>query len=114
VASLTSSRQPQGALSIYYDNLLNYAIENILREVDEEGLEVPMVVTGGTSPPDGIEALFEDRLGEACIPFSISGVSRASDPMYSVARGAFVAARSEEDRAQAEEEEEAAEATADD
>jgi len=108
----------EGALSIYYDNLLDYVIENIVREVDdedvEEGLDVPVVVTGGTASPDGFEALFEERLEEARIPFSISGVSRASDPMYSVARGALVAARSEEDRAQAEEEEEAAEATVED
>ena len=108
----------EGALSIYYDNLLDYVIENIVREVDEEdveeGLDVPVVVTGGTSSPDGFEALFEERLEEARIPFSISGVTRASDPMYSVARGALVAARSEEDRAHAEEEEEAAEATVED
>jgi hypothetical protein len=90
----------EGALSIYYDNLLDYVIENIQRETDEEdveeGLDVPVVVTGGTSRPDGFEALFEERLSEADIPFSISGVSRASDPMYSVASGALVAARSEE------------------
>ena len=109
----------EGALSIYYDNLLDYVIENIAREVDEEdveeGLDVPVVVTGGTSSPNGFEALFEERLEEARIPFSISRVTRASDPMYSVARGALVAARSEEDRAQSEEdEEEAAEATAED
>ncbi len=106
----------EGALSIYYDNLLDYVIENIVREVDEEdveeGLDVPVVVTGGTSSPDGFEALFEERLEEARIPFSISGVSRASDPMYSVARGALVAARSEEDREG--DAEETAEATAED
>jgi actin-like ATPase involved in cell morphogenesis len=109
----------EGALSIYYDNLLDYVIENVVREVDEEdveeGLDVPVVVTGGTSSPNGFEALFEERLEEARIPFSISGVTRASDPMYSVARGALVAARSEEDRAQSEEGlEEAAEATTED
>ncbi|MFB6086927.1 MAG: hypothetical protein ABEJ85_00270, partial [Haloarculaceae archaeon] len=91
----------EGALSIYYDNLLDYVIENIQRETDEEdveeGLDVPVVVTGGTSRPDGFEELFEERLAEAEIPFSISGVQRAVDPMYSVASGALVAARSEEE-----------------
>ncbi|PSP82342.1 hypothetical protein BRC83_09445 [Halobacteriales archaeon QS_1_68_17] len=90
----------EGALSIYYDNLLDYVIENLVSEVDqedvEEGLDVPVVVTGGTSSPDGFEALFEERLDEASIPFSISGVTRAREPMYSVARGGLVAARSEE------------------
>jgi len=91
----------EGALSIYYENLLDYVIENIQRETDEEdveeGLDVPVVVTGGTSSPDGFEELFEEHLDEAEIPFSISGVSRAEEPMYSVASGALVAARSEED-----------------
>jgi hypothetical protein len=92
----------EGALSIYYDNLLDYVIENIITEVDEgdveEGLDVPVVVTGGTSSPEGFEELFAQRLNEADLPFSISGVHRADNPMYSVAQGALVAARSEEER----------------
>jgi len=93
----------EGALSIYYDNLLDYVIENIIHEVDEEdveeGLDVPVVVTGGTASPDGFEQLFAERLNDADIPFSISDVSRAENPLYSVAQGALVAARSEEERA---------------
>jgi len=61
----------EGALSIYYENLLDYVIENIVKEVDEEdveeGLDVPVVVTGGTSSPSGFEALFKDHLDEANI-----------------------------------------------
>ncbi|SNZ04880.1 hypothetical protein SAMN06269185_0709 [Natronoarchaeum philippinense] len=91
----------EGALSIYYENLLDYVIERIVKEVDdedvEEGLDVPVVVTGGTSSPDGFEALFRDHLQDANIPFSISGVSHANEPLYSVARGGLVAARSDEE-----------------
>ncbi len=91
----------EGALSIYYENLLDYVIEHVVREVDEEdveeGLDVPVVVTGGTSSPDGFEALFRDHLEDANIPFSISGVQHANEPLYSVARGSLVAARSDED-----------------
>jgi len=101
----------EGALGIYYENLLDYVVENIVREVDEEdveeGLDVPVVVTGGTASPDGFEGLFRERLGEADIPFSVSGVSRASEPLYSVARGALVAARSEEGETERAEPEEA-------
>ncbi|MFB6113968.1 MAG: hypothetical protein ABEJ58_07695 [Halodesulfurarchaeum sp.] len=90
----------EGALSIYYDNLLDYVIENIVRETDEEdveeGLDVPVVVTGGTARPPGFTDLFEERLEDANLPFSVRSVSRAGEPMYSVARGALVAARSEE------------------
>ncbi|MEF8825763.1 MAG: hypothetical protein V5A27_05405 [Halapricum sp.] len=109
----------EGALSIYYENLLDYVINLIQREVDEEdveeGLDVPVVVTGGTSTPDGFTKLFEKHLEEANIPFSISGVSHAEEPMYSVARGGLVAARSDEEQPEAEEEEEEeAEAPAED
>jgi hypothetical protein len=91
----------EGALAIYYENLLDYVIENISNEVDEEdieeGLDVPVVVTGGTSSPNGFEDLFADHLEDANIPFSISGVHSPDEPMYSVASGALVAARSEEE-----------------
>jgi actin-like ATPase involved in cell morphogenesis len=90
----------EGALSIYYENLLDYVIENIRRETDqedvEEGLDIPVVVTGGTSSPDGFEELFMDHLDQAELPFSVSDVRRADDPLYSVSSGALVAARSEE------------------
>lgn len=90
----------EGALAIHYENLLEYVIENITEEVDEEdieeGLDVPVVVTGGTSSPDGFEAFFEDHLDDAKIPFSISGVSSPEEPMFSVSSGALVAARSDE------------------
>jgi hypothetical protein len=90
----------EGALAIYYENLLDYVIENIAREVDEEdveeGLDVPVVVTGGTSSPRGFEKLFEDHLREASMPFSISDVRSVEEPLYSVARGSLVAARSDE------------------
>jgi actin-like ATPase involved in cell morphogenesis len=91
----------EGALSIYYENLLDYVIEMISQEVDEEdveeGLDVPVVVTGGTSSPDGFEELFAQHLEDVNIPFSISDVHSVDDPLYSVARGALVAARSEEE-----------------
>jgi actin-like ATPase involved in cell morphogenesis len=91
----------EGALAIYYENLLDYVIENIAREVDdedvEEGLDIPVVVTGGTSSPDGFEELFEDHLRDTTLPFSVSGVRRVDDPLYSVARGGLVAARSDEE-----------------
>ena len=113
----------EGALSIYYDNLLDYVIENVIKEVNEEdveeGLDVPVVVTGGTSSPQGFAKLFQDRLNDAAVPFSISDVRRAEEPMYSVARGGLVAARSDEDEAgtgddQAEADDEAEAASAED
>lgn len=102
----------EGALSIYYENLLDYVIEMLVREVDEEdveeNLDVPVVVTGGTASPDGFEQLFRNHVEDAAIPFNISDVTHADEPLYSVARGALVAARSdEEERASNEQQREA-------
>jgi hypothetical protein len=47
--------------------------------------------------PGRFTDLFERHLEDADIPFSISGVRHAEEPMYSVARGGLVAARSDED-----------------
>jgi len=112
----------EGALSIYYENLLDYVIERVVEEVDEEdveeGLDVPVVVTGGTAMPPGFLNLFRDHLEDADIPFSIQAVSIAQEPLYSVARGALVAARSDEEeesgRSGSAAEEEEVEATAND
>jgi hypothetical protein len=112
----------EGALSIYYENLLDYVIERVVEEVDEEdveeGLDVPVVVTGGTAMPPGFLNLFRDHLEDADIPFSIQAVSIAQEPLYSVARGALVAARSDEEeesgRSGSATEEEEVEATAND
>ncbi|WP_247010089.1 hypothetical protein [Halorientalis litorea] len=91
----------EGALAIYYENLLDYVVDRIVEEVDEEdieeGLDVPVVVTGGTASPDGFQELFRDHIEDAEIPFSISDVSHADEPLYSVARGGLVAARSDEE-----------------
>ena len=92
----------EGALAIYYENLLDYVVSHLAEEVDEEdveeGLDVPVVVTGGTSSPDGFEELFRDHIEDASIPFTISDVTHADDPLYSVARGGLVAARSDEEQ----------------
>lgn len=79
-----------------HENLLEYVIENTTEEVDEEDIEegpdVPVVVTGGTSSPNSFEDLFENHLEDAEIPFSISVVSSPEEPMFSVASGVLVAA----------------------
>lgn len=90
----------EGALNIYYNNLVEYVVDNLIGQINEEdieeGLDVPVVVTGGTSQPRGFTDLIERRFEEADVPFSISGVQKADDPLYSVSRGALVAAQSED------------------
>jgi hypothetical protein len=90
----------QGALTIYYENHIDYVIKTLQRELTkarvEEGLVVPVAITGGTSACKGFKELFEKRIAEASLPFEVGKVKMARSPLYSVAMGTLVAARAEE------------------
>ena len=62
----------------------------------EEGLTLPVAITGGTASCKGFKDLFERRIYEANLPVEISKVKMARSPLYSVAMGTLVAARAEE------------------
>jgi len=89
----------EGALAVYYDSLVEYLIEMICTELDDEdvneNLDIPVVITGGTSSPDGFVELFTQHLESADIPLSISDVRHVDDPMYTVAQGTLIAAQSD-------------------
>src|SRR5581483_2623814 len=89
--------QVQAALAIYYDNLISYAtrwIETELRRVNvDEGLVVPVIITGGTSSPKGFVEQFEKELRKAQLPFEISVVKAAKSNLFTVSLGALVGAR---------------------
>lgn len=90
----------QAALAIYYDNLITYAtmhIENELKRVNvDEGLNIPIVITGGTSSPSGFVEAFEKRLRAAQLPFDISDVRRSKSNLFTISLGALVGARAYE------------------
>jgi hypothetical protein len=90
----------QTALAVYYDNLLEYIVRTAEKEINkrdvEEGLEIPVVVTGGSSQPKGLRQQLEKRFRESNLPFKVKSVRHSKSPMFSVARGSLVAARTEE------------------
>lgn len=89
-----------GALSIYYENHVEYVVDTLERIIDEqnveEGLEVPVASTGGTCQPDGFSELLDEKLKEATLPFEISKVRTSQNPVLSVVRGDLVAALTED------------------
>ena len=91
----------ESALTIYYENLIDYVVASIKREVEkarvEEGMKVPIAITGGTASPEGFDRLLERKLKAANLPFEIQSIKRAKSPLYSVALGTLVAARAEEE-----------------
>lgn len=77
-------------------------IENTVTEI-KKGIEkankktrtdkpIDFVVAGGTSLPNGFDTMFKEVLTDAKIPLDLGNVYRPHDPLYSVARGALIAA----------------------
>jgi hypothetical protein len=83
------------AIEYYYSALVNYTVREIInefkRQVDidvEESL--PIVISGGTSLPKGFLNLFKSILAKYNLPFKLSEVRSAKNPLTSVAQGLLI------------------------
>lgn len=90
----------QRAISIYYESLLNYVVDQFKelyektpkKKLPNVQQEMPIVVSGGTSLVGG----FIDRLTELTnqgFPVPISEVRHAREPLFAVANGLYQAAK---------------------
>jgi len=79
-----------------------YVIKNTLKEVmnafnrnDTANIvePVPIVISGGTSLPDGFVDMFEQELGNVDLPFDITEIKTAKDRLAAVAKGCLLYAR---------------------
>lgn len=92
------------ALSIYYDNLIEYVLENIKREFERVkkmpriDKPIPIVLSGGTALPKGFINRFKEILTKIRFPIEIGQVRVAFEPQYSVAKGTLIAAIAEEEK----------------
>ncbi|MCG2686308.1 hypothetical protein L6258_03000 [Candidatus Parcubacteria bacterium] len=90
------------ALSIYYTHLIEYVLVNFKRELErmrnipDFRKPIPIVLSGGTALPKGFLERFEKMLSEIHFPIEIGEVRMATQPLYTVAKGALVAAMAEE------------------
>ena len=83
------------ALFYYYKALIEYTIKKIIEEFkDKVDIElddpIPIVVSGGTSIPEGFVSLFEQAIMKEELPFEVSEVRRAKNPLTAVANGLLV------------------------
>lgn len=94
----------EGALSIYYNHLIEYVIENIKDEFSKTEkmpqIKKPLdiVLSGGTSMPKGFAERFKEILLRLKFPLRIGDVKKASNPLRAVAKGALVAATAENEK----------------
>jgi len=87
----------QEAISVYYNVLINYALDNIVYELDRSKLPsfrlpIPIVVSGGLVLANGFVEKFKVESSKKKFPFEVSDIRRAKDPMTAVANGALLAA----------------------
>ncbi len=87
-------RRMNGALINAYADLIEYTLDNIIDEFEEnsDGLEIeesiPIIVSGGTSLPKGFLELFKEVFNDyGDFPYDISEIRRADDPLNAVGIG---------------------------
>jgi len=86
------------ALKHYYEELIEYAVENIVLELEKKlddmnfPDEMPIVLSGGTSLPEGFIDLFGEVLEtyKDRLPFDISEIRYAEDQLNAVANGCYI------------------------
>jgi len=83
------------ALEYYYNALLEYTVKKIIYEFEDKvNLEIdeniPLVLSGGTALPNGFLNLFKKVLSNYELPFGISEIRLAKNPLTSVVNGLLV------------------------
>jgi hypothetical protein len=83
------------ALYYYHKALIEYTVKRIIKEFEEKvDIEVeesvPIVIAGGTSSPSGFIQMFKDVISGYELPFEISEIRRAKNPLTSVANGLLI------------------------
>lgn len=88
------------AVSVYYNTVIKYALENITFELLSRKKDLPifrenviMVVSGGLTLATGFEEKVKAVLNTIEFPIKISEVRRASSPMTAVAHGCLLASQ---------------------
>lgn len=94
----------EGALGIYYSHLIEYVLENIKREFEKTKhmphitKPISIILSGGTALPKGFASRFKKILQESKFPLKVGEVRMAAQPVYSVVKGALVAAQADESK----------------
>ncbi|RKZ10832.1 hypothetical protein DRQ25_01620 [Candidatus Fermentibacteria bacterium] len=96
-----SSTKIMEAVSVYYSSVITYTLQNMIHELNLRKKElpvfrdpVPIIVSGGLSKATGFVRKTEAALAAGMdLPFKISEVRKAENPMTAVANGCFLASQ---------------------
>jgi len=103
--SLILSKNPTDrittALHIFYDEVIFKLLESLQRvitsteKIPKISNPIPLVLSGGTAMPHGCKERFDKMLKTINLPFEISNVQLAKDPLNTTAKGALIMALTE-------------------
>ena len=88
----------QQAIGVYYDEMIHGLVNSMTEALKTAGRmpkltrPLPLVLSGGSSLPEGFRDRFETILKSQNFPLPISEIRMAADPLHTAARGALVAA----------------------
>ena len=93
-----SADRAQNALTVYYDDVIQTLVDTMrttiasTQKLPKLEHAVPVVISGGTSAPQGFLERFTAVLKSQEFPIRLSEVKAPEDPLSSTARGALMAA----------------------
>jgi hypothetical protein len=86
----------QNALTVFHESVMRGVVDALAaafaRRLPKLDQPIPLVLSGGTALPKGFEECFARVLHSCELPFQVSEIRLAPDPLHSTARGAMLAA----------------------
>lgn len=85
------------AIGVYYEDMVNALVDSLeeaftrTKKVPRIAKPIPLVLSGGSSVPEGFVDQFKKSLESRKLPVAISEIRQAADPLNATARGALVA-----------------------
>jgi len=85
-------------LGVYYDEMIRTLVQAMreqfagAKSLPRLGRPIPLVLSGGSTLPEGFRDRFEKILKEESLPVPVSEVRIASEPLHGSAKGALIAA----------------------
>ena len=97
--TIDSDSLVQRAIKAQYGIMVQKTVTEIKRGLEESnnkarnpGHPIDIVISGGSSSPNGFKKLFSDVVKKAHLPIDMGEIINPKDPLYSVARGCLFAA----------------------
>lgn len=88
------------AVAVYYSSVFNYTLESIAYQLGQRKKDLPMfrepipvIVSGGLSLAKGFVSKFGAAVSNVELPFKISEIRKAENPMQAVAGGCLLASQ---------------------